>query len=85
MSVAEKAQAEKDKATVPKWGQATLILKDENGKIIMDKTEKYPMLANKSVTAAADFNNCWDFCRRVCDGYGVCWLSCGTHCSPWFK
>jgi len=68
---------------VQKWGEATLIIKDDNGNVIFNKTEKYPII--DSTIKAEPFNNCWDWCRRVCDGYGVCWVSCGWHCSPWTK
>jgi hypothetical protein len=68
-----------------KWGVATLTLKDEKGKVVLQKTEKYPIVDLQTFQAAGDFNNCWDWCHRTCDGYGVCFVSCGVHCSPWTK
>lgn len=66
------------------WGSATLTLRDQNGKVIARKSVKYPIPNASMVVRAADApNNCWEYCRNVCDGYGVCWLSCGWHCSPW--
>lgn len=66
-----------------KWGEATLIMKDDKGNVILNRTEKYPII--DPTIKAVPFNNCWDWCRTVCDGYGVCWVSCGWACSPWTK
>jgi hypothetical protein len=70
---------------VKNWGEATLILKDEKGQVIGQKSVKYPIPDASMVKAGDAPNNCWEYCRNVCDGYGVCWLSCGWHCSPWTK
>lgn len=79
----------KSEPQVQRWGTATLTMTDDKGKTTT-KTEKYPII-DKATTntpafmaATQEFNNCWDWCKRVCDGYGVCWLSCGTTCSPWW-
>ncbi len=71
---------------VKKWGKATLIVKDEKGKVILNQTEIYPIIDPATIKASSQApDNCWNWCRKVCDGYGVCWLSCGWHCSPWPK
>lgn len=70
---------------VQKWGEATLIIKDDKGNVISTRTEKYPIIDQPIKATAVDFDNCWNFCKKVCDGYGVCWLSCGLHCSPWTR
>lgn len=94
----DKSQANK-KATIEsiseiqKWGEATLIIKDDKGNVILNRTEKYPNADPAKVNAdsnqkydPANWNeNCWNWCRKVCDGYGVCWVSCGLSCSPWTK
>lgn len=93
LSVAQTTKGQTDKKGVvnpeaqkiQKWGEATLTVKDEKGKVVLMKTEKYPILEPKASATATDFDNCWNFCRRVCDGYGVCWVSCGLHCSPWTR
>lgn len=87
-SAKDKLQADKKtnaelKSSVKKWGEATLIMKDDKGNVILNRTEKYPII-DPAVKAVA-FDNCWNWCRNVCDGYGVCWVSCGWHCSPWTK
>lgn len=77
------------KSQIQRWGTATLTMTDDQGKTVT-KTEKYPIIDKATAStptfkaATQDFNNCWDWCKRVCDGYGVCWLSCGTSCSPWW-
>ena len=82
-SKADKSSTVDLKSQVQKWGEATLIMKDDKGNVILNKTEKYPII-DKTVKEVP-FNNCWDYCKRVCDGYGVCWVSCGWHCSPWTR
>jgi hypothetical protein len=34
------------------------------------------------VIPVGDNSLCWDWCRNVCDGYGVCWVQCFTRCAP---
>jgi len=69
-----------------RWGSATLTMKDDKGNITT-KTAKYPIADQAALKASGiqTKENCWNWCRKVCDGYGVCWLSCGLTCSPWTK
>lgn len=78
----DKAQATiASEPQIQKYGKATLIMKDDKGRIVLNKTERYPIISSKRI----EFTNCWDTCLKMCDGYGVCWVSCGLTCSPWTK
>jgi hypothetical protein len=71
--------------TVERWERSTALMRAPDGSMVK-KTVEYPVFKGEKrarISKAAEFNNCWDWCRRVCDGYGVCWLECGTHCSGW--
>lgn len=76
----EKKAIVESKPQVQRWGSATLTMTDDKG-ITTTKTEKYPIV-DKATTQ--EFKSCWNWCEKVCDGYGVCWLSCGLSCSPWW-
>ena len=71
---------------VERWVKSTAPMTMPDGKV-MKKSVEYPVFAGtkkaKIIPVSEPFNNCWDWCRRVCDGYGVCWVTCGTKCSGW--
>jgi hypothetical protein len=77
----------KSEPKVQRWGSATLIMKDDKGNVLLNRTEKYPIVTDSNLKYdPSNWNeNCWDWCRKVCDGYGVCWVSCGISGSPWTK
>jgi len=70
---------------VERWERSTALMRGPDGSMVK-KTVEYPVFKGEKrarISKAAEFNNCWDWCRRVCDGYGVCWVECGVHCSGW--
>lgn len=86
---AEEMETAELKSKIQRWGTATLTMTDDQGKVTTE-TGEYPIIDQATVNspdfqaATTEFDNCWNFCRKVCDGYGVCWVSCGLTCSPWW-
>ena len=71
------AQAE---PKVERWETGVVITKNNQGKPIK-KSFKYPIVSRSLLQPVGDNNLCWDWCKKVCDGYGICWVECFPRCS----
>ena len=65
---------------VLRWETGVMVTKDRDGKEVRQEY-RYPILdLSHGVHTLGDGQLCWQVCKKMCDGYGACWLSCAYHC-----